>query len=1145
MIHSTDIHQKYHRLYRQILQAHRRFFVGKIVSRIIRLLLAAFVPVALFILINLLFNVADLIRQIFLVGLLGWLLLFFLLRIVPILRELFSPSGDEIYSTAKRAGLSDPSVQDTLLDYIQIYQDRGSTGTAVLKNMALEQLYGRFSNLSFKQAGHYGGIWKKARLFLMGLAAFFALFLFFPQPVGIAAKKVLFPWQNFKEPLPIKLVNRSGDVTVLKNDPVVLRGTFKGVTPERLYLMIEDTVTQQNPSHKTKPEKVSITVPSTGEFAYRLNHVRNPFTYYFLAEINQPRFRNRPAVSASGRVQVRKRPMVRNLQVKITPPSYTRSAPSLLSPNDGEITALRGSGINLRIEADKQLSAAHILFSDSTKLSMNVSGHTANAEFKVSKNVNYSIHIFDADSIRNFQPVEYGIYPLSDEYPFAQIKQPGENMDIEDELQVPLFVEMRDDYGFSGLRLKGSVIRQGSSGDTGQVHIKLPYREIEDGKAFSESVWDLTSLYLVPDDYIQYYVEVWDNDMVRGPKHYKTDLYTIRFPSLIDIMARAEEKQEQQLEKVRDVAGESEELKKKLEEISRELKKESEINWERKQEIKEQLEKQRDAMEKLSEIQKELDDVVQKLDRNKMLSPETMEKYMELQKMFEELASPELKEAMEKLQKALEQADPNEIRKAMENLQFSVEEFERNIDRTYELFKRVRLEQKMDELVKLAQKITQEQEQVNKKLEDEKISAEDMKRLDEKEENLRNETDHLKKKIDQTNEEYQKLMKEFSEMLEKSKNFIEEEKLSEMMKQMQQQMSEQNQEQASKTGKQLQSKMQMLQSMLQMARQNMQMQQKQELAEEMQKTLQDMLATSFEQENLANRSKQLTAASSHIKQVARKQSQLRESTNQVVKQLIDISRKTFFLSPKMSQIMSRVLSEMGKSINQLENRNPGQASRSQFQAMAGFNQAILSLQNSMQQMSGGSSASGFQEFMQQLQQMAGQQGQLNKQTMGLFQKSQQGRLQLSSDDLARLAAQQEMIRQNAEQLSEQMGNRQDVMGRLGELGEEMDKVIKDLKKQQLDQDVIERQERILSRLLDAQRSIREKEYSKKREAEREEKKIVKSPPELRKELLQKEDRLRKELMEALREGYTPEYRELIKMYFEALSRESGDLQEHE
>ena len=119
-----------------------------------------------------------------------------------------------------------------------------------------------------------------------------------------------------------------------------------------------------------------------------------------------------------------------------------------------------------------------------------------------------------------------------------------------------------------------------------------------------------------------------------------------------------------------------------------------------------------------------------------------------------------------------------------------------------------------------------------------------------------------------------------------------------------------------------------------------------------------------------------------------------------------------------------------------------------------------------------------------------------------------------------------------------MGERRDVLGRLNELGGDMDAVIEELKAQNIDRSVIERQEKILSRLLDAQKSIREKEYSRKRKAEYE-KQQVKSPPELQKDLIQKEDWLRKELLEALEEGYSQEYKELIRKYFESLYKESS------
>ncbi len=1133
----SDINEKYRGIYQHIISVHRRFFLRKILLNSIYFLSISLAAALLFILSNLLFNVSEPFRLIFAAGLVAWFFIFGFTRIYPSLREISSPSQVEIFHTAGRIGQTDSAVRDALLNYIQIYQDRASGGSARLKNMALSQLFQRFSHLSFRKVVKYKSLLANTRPMLAALSALLVVYVAFPVPVELALRKMVLPWKNFQEPLPVKLNNLSGDVGVLRNDPVVLQGNFEGVTPEHLFLVIEDTAKTTPSDSKQNVNKISLQVRPGGQFNYKLDHVRNSFGYYFLGEIGQPRFRNRPAISPAGRVVVRARPMVRNLQVKVVPPAYSKLPAKLLPPNDGEITTLKGSLANLHIEADKQLSGAFVLFSDSTRLPLQVAGHTANGAFKVSKNLNYAIHIFDSDSIENSDPVEYSIFPLSDEYPFAEIKQPGADVDLGDELKMPLFVELRDDYGFSGLWLKGQVIRQGSGGDSSSFRMKLPYRKIENGKAFSENSWDLTSFYMVPDDYIRYYVEVFDNDNVSGPKSFKTAEFTIRLPSLLEIMSQADQQQDDQLEKMKDVSSESKELKKKLEEINRELKKETDINWERKQQIKEQLEKQRKAMDKLSEIQKDLEDVVKQLDQNKMLNPETVEKYFEIQKMMEDLASPELKDAMEKLRQALEKSDPRELQKAMEKFQLSMEQFQKNIERTYELLKRVQLEQKMDELANLADKIKKEQDQVNQKLAEKENSPEDMNRLETKENNLQKETEFLKDKLDQTRKDYQEMMQQLSEMLEKSKAFMDQEQIEKAMEQMQQQMSSGNQQQASQSGQQISSKMQKLQNMLNMASQNMNMQQKQELAGEMQKAMQDMLSTSFQQENLARQSEKLSPASSQINEIARQQSQLQEATRRIIGQLVQISNKTFFLSPQLNQVMADIISKMDNSLEQLENRNGRQAARPQREAMAGFNRALLSLQSSMSQMSQASSASGFQEFMQQLQQMSGQQGQINQQSMSLFQKGQQGRLQLSSDDLGRLAAQQEMVRQSLQKMTDENGNRRDVLGRLGELGGEMDEVIKQLKAQNLDRKVIERQERILSRLLDAQKSVREKEYSKKRQAEWEKQAIVKSPPELREALLQKEDRLRKELMEALQEGYSPEYRELIKLYFETLSRQ--------
>jgi hypothetical protein len=105
------------------------------------------------------------------------------------------------------------------------------------------------------------------------------------------------------------------------------------------------------------------------------------------------------------------------------------------------------------------------------------------------------------------------------------------------------------------------------------------------------------------------------------------------------------------------------------------------------------------------------------------------------------------------------------------------------------------------------------------------------------------------------------------------------------------------------------------------------------------------------------------------------------------------------------------------------------------------------------------------------------------------------------------------------------------------MGSDISEVVKDLKRKQVSPRTIDRQKRILSRLLDAQRSIRERGHSKQRKSQTGKDYVVRSPGALPQGLGEHEDVLREDLLKALKEGYPKEYEELIRHYFEALARE--------
>jgi hypothetical protein len=136
-----------------------------------------------------------------------------------------------------------------------------------------------------------------------------------------------------------------------------------------------------------------------------------------------------------------------------------------------------------------------------------------------------------------------------------------------------------------------------------------------------------------------------------------------------------------------------------------------------------------------------------------------------------------------------------------------------------------------------------------------------------------------------------------------------------------------------------------------------------------------------------------------------------------------------------------------------------------------------------------------------------------------------------------MAAQQQAIRNSMQQMNESIGEKSGVLGRMDNITDEMKKVIDDMQAMNYSRETIQRQEKILSRMIDAQKSVREKEYSKKRKAEVGKQYVNKDPLELKETINERKEKLRKELKQALQEGYSIDYEKIIEEYFRNLNNQ--------
>jgi hypothetical protein len=146
-------------------------------------------------------------------------------------------------------------------------------------------------------------------------------------------------------------------------------------------------------------------------------------------------------------------------------------------------------------------------------------------------------------------------------------------------------------------------------------------------------------------------------------------------------------------------------------------------------------------------------------------------------------------------------------------------------------------------------------------------------------------------------------------------------------------------------------------------------------------------------------------------------------------------------------------------------------------------------------------------------------------------------LQERQAQLDRMSGQQRSLRDLAEDIEKSMNENQELLGRMDRTIEEMEEVSKALERGEINEDLVRREQRILSRLLDAQRSLHTRDYEQKRESITAEEIFSKSlgnrspAPE--------SQSLREEIRRAMQLKAPGEFEDLIKLYFRALAEESA------
>jgi len=1059
-------------------------------------------------------------------GLLGFLFLLARFVLLAPVKWFLHPNSPSEIDLALRVGNSHPEVKDRFANALQVYHETAQDNqngeiTRQLAGTALHDAYQTVEPVIFSHI--IDRRTPQRRLLLAAFAIIFAAVIWGLAPNFMAqGAAILFTPHRLPPELALRFEVSPGDAEIIKGQNLRIVANVNRPTTD-------DANIEWRQSDGRAVEQAGMSralSAATTQFMHSLENIRESFLYRVRLGNDNSRWYN---------VNVIEPPMARSLRVTVNFPNYTGRQTLELDENVGDILALPGSTVSVRMRPNKPVEQASIAFSHGDVMPLSADGDEYRGKFTVRRQGTYQFALKDQKGLTNADAIQYRIELETDQSPAVQITFPGRDMDLDESMRMPLVIEGEDDYGFSKLQIVYEILEAGApEGKSATLSIPIANKN---SRAFREQpIWELAQVDLHPEDVVRYYAEVFDNDVISGPKSARSQTYHLRFPSMYEMYQEIAGAQEEASQDLQQMYEQAKKTKEEIDQLAQEMKKDPNLNWEQKQKLSEGAGATQKMQEQMQQLQEKLQEMVDTMERNDMLSGETLEKYLELQKLLQEMQSPELQKALEEMQKAMQNVDPEKLQEAMKNFQFSQDEFVKSLERTINLLKQVQAEQKLDEAIKKTEDLLERQQEVNKEAA-KNPAPEKRDELAEKETGMKNDAQSLEKSLG----ELSKLMQETqtpSEKIDAAAQMMNSPDLAGEMQQMANQMQQGSMSQAQQSGKQISGTLQQMQQSLQGAQKEMREGQNREVMQALQRSSNDLLQLSKQQEQLMKQSGGMNSNSPQFNQNADRQQELMSGLQRVGEQLYQLSQKSFAVTPDIARAMGKAMNEMQAALNELEQRNGQAAGEKQGQAMQGLDQAVAGLRQSMQQGSGMSMAMGFEQFMQRLMGLSGQQQGINQQTQGLGEQGMEAMQRQAA--MARLAAEQAAVKKSLEQLLQEFGQRSEVLGRLDQSAKDMEDVVKDLQQRRADRQTIQRQQQILSRLLDAQRSMRERDYSKEREAQTGKTYRALDPGNLPADLGEKKNRLYEDLLRALRENYTPDYKALIQRYFDALTKEQQE-----
>jgi hypothetical protein len=1029
---------------------------------------------------------------------------------------------------ARIIGTHFSNVQDKLINTLQLkaQADQQGNNNALLL-AGIDQKIEELKPVPFASAIDFSKNKRYLRYAAIPVTALVVILFAAPSLIFDASERLMKHNTHFEQPAPFMFVIGNEELTAVQGEDFKLDVQIEGkIAPADVYIEIDG-----NQFRLDKENRV--------QFNHTFRNIQKTTEFRLLAD---------GYASRGYEMKTIPNPSVLNFNVSLVYPAYTGRQAEQLS-NTGDLLIPAGTKVKWDFNS-RNADALSLEFRD-TVINLKPNDNLFSYTSSFLKNSNYTVRPSNEYMVTK-EPMEYNINVIPDLYPVIQTEQQQDSLAS----QLIYFKGMlRDDYGFSKLTFNYRFIKTSTENLRSKevVASALPVNKNVNQDQFFHS-WSMQQLMLEPGEEIEYYFEVWDNDGVQGAKSARSQSMIFRAPTLQELAEQSKQNADKMKSDLEKSIRDAQKLQKDMNAISRDMLEKKNLNYDDRKKIEDVLKQQRELEKQVEDLRKQNKQNNVRESEYRRNNEELFEKKTKLEELFEKLMSEEMKQMMRELEKLLSELNKEQVKDMVDKMKLDNKDLENQLDRTLELFKQLEVEQKSKEAIEKLDQLSKEQKELAEKTEQDKADA---SKLKEEQNQLNSEFDKLKQDLKDLEEKNKEL--EFPQELGNN-----EEEMSDIEKDMEQseeQLSGDKKEQKKAAGSQKSAaeKMDKLSQKMKQQQQQAEMEQQEEDMQALRALLENLIRFSLNQELLMEDLKGIDVNNPRFTKLSQRQRELKDDARVLEDSLLALSKRVVQISSVVNTEIAAINNNISKSIGHLQERLVQQARSDQQYVMTATNNLALMLSEAFDQMQ--------QEMQQQQQQSQGggackkpgkgkpspsaqrmrqMQQQLNDQMKALKEKMEgkqkgegkgkdkQGEKGMS-EDLARMAAQQEALRNELQQLSNQENkDGQGTLGNLDQLAKQMEETEKDLVNKRLTQETIRRQEEILTRLLESEKAEREREQDEKRQSNEALDNFTRNSGQFEeyKKLKMKEI----ELLKTIPPGLNPFYKNLVNYYFQALEK---------